>query len=168
MKSDKVNSLEEIKPPLNNSIDKYLQPALLIALITAFCYYIGYSYASAYFSRLGIQFDFIDLPTSYYIIKSLFGIMMGLIIIYFLWLHKRSDILNQRWRSFKENSVMLILIIPLIYQAITDHNYYLLVIGLFMILIYILLSFITIIFIHLFGNFKVILVNLLLLWLLFL
>lgn len=136
MESDKVNNLQENKPPLKDSIDKYLQPALLIALTTAFCYYIGYSYVSAYFARLGIHDNIIDLPSSYYIMKSLFGIMIGLIIVYFLWVHKRNDMQNKRLRSFKENSIILVLAIPLIYQAITDHNYYLLGIGLFMIIIY--------------------------------
>jgi hypothetical protein len=118
------------------NIDKCLQPALLIALITAMSYYIGHSYTSGYLSRLGIKHEFIEFPTTYYFLKSLIGVTFGIISIYFMWFYKRSDTQSKTLRSALDNIFYLILAAILIYQGISEDNYSLLALSGFLVLFY--------------------------------
>jgi hypothetical protein len=128
------NNLSNIEKEIN--IDKYLHPALLIALITAISYYIGHSYTSGYLSRLGIKHEFIEFPTTYYFLKSIIGVTFGIIVIFFMWFYKRSDTQSKTLRSALDNIFYLIGAAILIYQGISEDNYSLLALSVLLILFY--------------------------------
>lgn len=136
--------MEEIQDNKNTeplpAIREYLQPALLITLVTAFCYYIGYSYTSAFFNRFGIQNKFIDLPTSYYLMESSSSIILGIVIIYFLYFYKTEDLKIKR---FKENAYIFIFSVLYLYQAIIERSYFNLGISVLLLLWFIILIYIN-------------------------
>jgi hypothetical protein len=131
MNKDNSSNLEK-----EVNIDKYLQPALLIALITAISYYIGYSYTSGYLGRLGIKHEFIEFTATYYFLKSIIGVTIGFIILFFIWFYKRSDTQNKIFRSALDNIFSLIVAAILIYQGILEENNSLFILSAFLILFY--------------------------------
>jgi hypothetical protein len=118
------------------NIDKFLQPALLIALITVISYYIGHSYTSGYLGRMGIRHEFIEFPTTYYFLQSIIGVFFGIITIYFILFFKRSDNQSKTLRSALDNLFCLIVAAIFIYQGILEGNYSLFLLSAFLILFY--------------------------------
>ncbi|MBD2102839.1 hypothetical protein [Leptolyngbya sp. FACHB-261] len=73
----------ETGAPLSRAtFSKFIEPAAITTIVVAATYYIGKTYISAYYSRLGLDVNSLDFPTSFYVQQSALPVLVGVIAIY--------------------------------------------------------------------------------------
>ena len=58
---------------MSKELSKFIDPLAIITIIACFLYYIGWAYVWGYFTRLGIQYQSLNLPASFYLYKAFWG-----------------------------------------------------------------------------------------------
>lgn len=67
---------------MSKELSKSIDPLAIITIIATFSYFIGWAYTWGYFARLGIQYQSLNLPASFYLSKAFWCFLaISLIVI---------------------------------------------------------------------------------------
>jgi hypothetical protein len=101
-KTDKLSNSPSI------AISRYLESTAILTLAIGAVYYVGWTYADAYFTRMGIPHLALDLPTTYYLKNGYLAIASLTIVIYSLYINRLP---NQNKREAIATNVLLFITI---------------------------------------------------------
>jgi hypothetical protein len=70
--------------PISSTIafDKFIEPAAIITIIVAATYYVGRTYISSYYGRLGLDANSLEFPTAFYVQQSAIPVLIGVVTSY--------------------------------------------------------------------------------------
>ena len=102
---------------MSKDLSRYIEPVAFVTILVGYSYFIGWFYTQSYFLRLGIQYEFLDLSPTYYLIKAVlieYIILVIIMIILLIYLTKISRYYNKLLNLKKDNFLVFSLIIILI------------------------------------------------------
>lgn len=92
----------------NSQFVKYIEPAIIVTVLTVAMYWLGWSYVEGFCGRIGINHDSLDLPTVFYLREAMWGVLIGVpILIFSLTEVEKSS--QSVMHSFKGNLVVFFL-----------------------------------------------------------
>jgi hypothetical protein len=93
---------------------KFLEPVSFITIMASISYVFGWLYTQEYFSRIGIQYESLNLSTSFFLSKAVwpFIVMFFLfLVLYFIIIYKEIDLKENQNRYFSISTIMVLIII---------------------------------------------------------
>ena len=64
------------------AFDKFIEPAAIITIVVSATYYIGRIYISSYYGRLGLDTNYLEFPTAFYVQQSVIPVLIGVVASY--------------------------------------------------------------------------------------
>ncbi len=80
-RNPKENNTDGMPPSFFNAISQYIEPTLIVTLITASLYFIGYGYYDSFFGRLSLPHKGLNLPAIFYFQELWWVWLFGVLII---------------------------------------------------------------------------------------
>ena len=81
---------------MSKELSKFLDPVAFITIIASITYIFGWSYTQAYFSRIGIQYESLNLSSSFFSCNAVWAFaVMGILIMVL-------DVITYKIKYFKE------------------------------------------------------------------
>lgn len=96
---------------MSNGQSKYIDPVAIITIIVSFSYFLGWAYAWGYFTRLGIQFQSLNLPASYYLDKAFWGFGILTVVVIALPVIKKDfkEFQNRFLSTFRSKALAIVI-----------------------------------------------------------
>lgn len=97
-------------------IARFLEPAIIITLLTSVLYIFGHSYYNSYFDVLGIDHTAVNLPLSFYLMES-FPVVMLLVLVFGLGLKDIDKPTKNFFVALRKNLPFIIVIFTVFYAS---------------------------------------------------
>ena len=97
---------------VSKELSKFIEPMVILTLLISVTYYLGWIYILFYFTRLGIQYQSLNLSAPYYLMNAFYIISLTIVFSLFLLLyHYISEFNIKHYIHDTQTTILIILLI---------------------------------------------------------